>query len=72
MRKALEHASGGVLVLDEAYTVLPSTARPRGCKYKTLFGDDYGQSPVPVNASFLLQAEYIKAHDTHIEGHGDI
>lgn len=35
MRKALEHASGGVLVLDEAYTLLPSTARPRGCKYKT-------------------------------------
>jgi hypothetical protein len=29
-RKVLERAKGGVLVLDEAYTLLPSTARPRG------------------------------------------
>jgi hypothetical protein len=29
-RKALERASGGVLVLNEAYTLLPSAARPRG------------------------------------------
>jgi hypothetical protein len=29
-RKVLENAKGGVLVLDEAYTLLPSTARPRG------------------------------------------
>mmetsp|Transcript_27128 Transcript_27128/g.76320 ORF Transcript_27128/g.76320 Transcript_27128/m.76320 type:complete len:576 (-) Transcript_27128:168-1895(-) len=29
-RRVLERASGGVLVLKEAYTLLPSTARPRG------------------------------------------
>jgi hypothetical protein len=29
-RKVLERASGGVLVVNEAYTLLPSTARPRG------------------------------------------
>lgn len=29
-RKVLERANGGVLLLDEAYTLLPSTARPRG------------------------------------------
>jgi len=29
-RKVLERASGGVLFLKEAYTLLPSTARPRG------------------------------------------
>ncbi|KAG7360309.1 sporulation protein K-like protein [Nitzschia inconspicua] len=29
-RKVLERAKGGVLVLNEAYTLLPSTARPRG------------------------------------------
>ena len=29
-RKVLERAAGGVLVLNEAYTLLPSTARPRG------------------------------------------
>jgi hypothetical protein len=29
-RRVLERASGGVLVIDEAYTLLPSAARPRG------------------------------------------
>lgn len=29
-RKVMERAKGGVLVLNEAYTLLPSTARPRG------------------------------------------
>lgn len=29
-RKVMERASGGALLLDEAYTLLPSTARPRG------------------------------------------
>mmetsp|Transcript_14971 Transcript_14971/g.41683 ORF Transcript_14971/g.41683 Transcript_14971/m.41683 type:complete len:580 (+) Transcript_14971:242-1981(+) len=29
-RKVLERAKGGVLVLNEGYTLLPSTARPRG------------------------------------------
>lgn len=29
-RKVMERAKGGVLVLSEAYTLLPSTARPRG------------------------------------------
>jgi DNA polymerase III delta prime subunit len=29
-RKLMERASGGVLIMDEAYTLLPSTARPRG------------------------------------------
>jgi SpoVK/Ycf46/Vps4 family AAA+-type ATPase len=29
-RKVLERAMGGVLLLQEAYTLLPSTARPRG------------------------------------------
>lgn len=29
-RKVLERAAGGVLVLTESYTLLPSTARPRG------------------------------------------
>lgn len=30
VRGVLERASGGVLVVDEAYTLLPSAARPRG------------------------------------------
>jgi hypothetical protein len=29
-RKILDRAADGVLILDEAYTLLPSTARPRG------------------------------------------
>lgn len=44
-RRVIERASGGVLFVDEAYTLFPSTARPRG--------RDHGSAALREIASFM-------------------
>jgi hypothetical protein len=44
-RRVIERASGGVLFVDEAYTLFPSTARPRG--------RDHGAAALREIASFM-------------------
>jgi len=72
-RKVLERASGGVLFVDEAYTLLPSVARPRGRDYgpaalRELARGLSSGSPLVILAGYSADLQRILAADIGFKG----
>lgn len=73
-RKALERASGGVFILDEAYTLLPSTARPRGRDHGAAALREIARvlptgSPLVILTGAPLDLQRILSSDIGFKGH---
>lgn len=73
-RKILERAAGGVLVLQEAYTLLPSTARPRGRDHgaaalRELARVFAGGDPVLILTGAPLDLQRVLSSDIGFKGH---
>jgi hypothetical protein len=72
-RKLLEKANGGVLFIDEAYTLLPSPARPRGKDYgptalrELTRGLDSG-NPLIILAGYSADLQRVLAADIGFKG----
>ncbi len=72
-RRVLERASGGVLFVDEAYTLLPSPARPRGRDYgpaalRELARGLSSGSPLVILAGYSADLQRILAADIGFKG----
>lgn len=73
-RKVLERASGGVLIVDEAYTLLPSTARPRGRDHGAAALREIARalptgSPLVILTGTPLELQRILSSDIGFKGH---
>lgn len=72
-RRVLEKANGGVLFVDEAYTLLPSVARPRGRDYgpaalRELARGLSSGSPLVILAGYSADLQRILAADIGFKG----
>jgi len=72
-RRILERASGGVLFVDEAYTLLPSVARPRGRDYgpaalRELARGLSSGSPLVILAGYSADLQRVLAADIGFKG----
>jgi len=72
-RRLLERASGGVLFVDEAYTLLPSVARPRGRDFgptalRELARGLSSGSPLVILAGYSADLQRILAADIGFKG----
>jgi len=72
-RRVLEKASGGVLFVDEAYTLLPSPARPRGRDYgpaalRELARGLSSGSPLVILAGYSADLQRVLAADIGFKG----
>jgi len=72
-RRVLERAAGGVLFVDEAYTLLPSPARPRGRDYgpaalRELARGLSSGTPLVVLAGYAADLQRILATDIGFKG----
>lgn len=73
-RKLLEKASGGVLYIDEAYTMLPSTGRPRGRDHGAAALREIARSlpsgsPMVILTGASLELQRILSSDIGFKGH---
>jgi len=73
-RKLLEKASGGVLYIDEAYTMLPSTGRPRGRDHGGVALREIARalpsgSPMVILTGSSLELQRILSSDIGFKGH---
>jgi SpoVK/Ycf46/Vps4 family AAA+-type ATPase len=74
VRKLLERAAGGVLFIDEAYTLLPSTARPRGRDHGAAALRELARSlpsgnPLMILTGAPLDLQRILSSDIGFKGH---
>lgn len=73
-RKAIERANGGVLFVNEAYTLLPSTARPRGRDHGAAALRELARA-LPADNTFMIMAgapldlQRILSSDIGFKGH---
>ncbi len=72
-RKVLEKANGGVLFIDEAYTLLPSPARPRGKDYgpaalRELTRGLTSGNPLVILAGYSADLQRVLAADIGFKG----
>jgi len=73
-RRIMERAAGGVLLVDEAYTLLPSTARPRGRDHGAAALREMARS-LPTGSPFViltgapLDLQRILSSDIGFKGH---
>ena len=73
-RKVLERAAGGVLYVDEAYTLLPSTARPRGRDHGAAALRELARAlpmgnPIVILTGTPLDLQRILSSDIGFKGH---
>jgi len=73
-RKVLEKASGGVLFIDEAYTLLPSTARPRDRDHGAAALREIARSlpsgsPLVILSGYALDLQRILGSEIGFKGH---
>ncbi|EEC50971.1 predicted protein [Phaeodactylum tricornutum CCAP 1055/1] len=73
-RKVLERAAGGVLFVDEAYTLLPSTARPRGRDHGAAALREIaralpGGNPLVILTGAPLDLQRVLSSDIGFKGH---
>lgn len=73
-RRAIDRASGGVLFLKEAYTLLPSTARPRGRDHGAAALRELARvmstgDPVMVMSGAPLDLQRVLSSDIGFKGH---
>lgn len=73
-RKVIEKAAGGVLFLQEAYTLLPSTARPRGRDHGAAALRELARvfptgDPVVILAGAPLDLQRVLSSDIGFKGH---
>jgi hypothetical protein len=73
-RKLLERAAGGVLYLQEAYTLLPSTARPRGRDHGAAALRELARAfptgdPVVILTGAPLDLQRVLSSDIGFKGH---
>lgn len=73
-RKVLERASGGVLFVDEAYTLLPSTARPRSRDHGAAALREISRSlpsgsPLVILSGYPLDLQRVLGSEIGFKGH---
>jgi len=73
-RKVFEQASGGVVLMNEAYTLLPSTARPRGRDHGAAALREVARalpsgSPLVIMTGAPLDLQRILSSDIGFKGH---